>query len=583
MQKRVRRQQTSFRLDRFLDLVIQDLSHHLGDVNYGEIFRTNGSSAVLGVLESDISEAVTHGNVSKAAALRQVEAILKKNCNLPGTSNEDRRASAMRKFVDAEEHCKRTNSRWANGLPEDTSDFVKSVFLNARLWIFQTLGCVPRADEVFSLSDFGPGQTFGSMDLEHKHLYHKLSGPHTITESCRQLIGSPAFVRTYPLWVSVLISEGTSYDTVRGNRVTCVPKDAFTDRTIAIEPSLNIFVQKGIDTILRRKLKSKGIDLRSQGRNRFLARLGSISGKLATIDLSSASDTIAREVVRYFIPSDWYELLDLTRSKYYLTKDDNTWTEYAKFSSMGNAFTFPLETLLFYAVARACLIESGLTAKHLSVYGDDIVIDNEVALLAIECLESAGFVVNTSKSFLHGNFRESCGADFLQGVDIRPVYVRKNPKHPVEFFNLYNRLLSNRFGFSLDSSLAYIHDVAPVTLYGPRVLPAGDDYENWYRGRAVDFDSAFHAPSFVAERFKRFDSATQRTVWMVRKMVRKNHSYNPPDLRRVFQYLAFLKGLRDGHIESVSRYSFKSVPDVVRDWPDDYSWPSFFYYLEAAL
>jgi hypothetical protein len=39
-------------------------------------------------------------------------------------------------------------------------------------------------------------------------------------------------------------------------------------------------------------------------------------------------------------------------------------------------------------------------------------------------LESAGFVVNLTKSYSAGPFRESCGGDYWNGYDITPFYAR---------------------------------------------------------------------------------------------------------------------------------------------------------------
>ena len=98
-----------------------------------------------------------------------------------------------------------------------------------------------------------------------------------------------------------------------------------------------------------------------------------------------------------------------------------------QFSSMGNGFTFPLETLLFYSLARAVLKYMHASAEEwdmLSVYGDDITLPSRCFSLLTEVFTECGFLVNSRKSFSDGPFRESCGADYLRSIDIRPFYVR---------------------------------------------------------------------------------------------------------------------------------------------------------------
>jgi hypothetical protein len=86
---------------------------------------------------------------------------------------------------------------------------------------------------------------------------------------------------------------------VSGNNVDWVPKNYKTDRTIAIEPDWNMFLQKGLGGLLRRRLRRVGQDLNDQSTNRFCAAVGSIDGSLATLDMSMASDTVAYRLVEF--------------------------------------------------------------------------------------------------------------------------------------------------------------------------------------------------------------------------------------------------------------------------------------------
>lgn len=102
---------------------------------------------------------------------------------------------------------------------------------------------------------------------------------------------------------------------------------------------------------------------------------------------------------------------------------------------MGSALCFPIESLAFYiAVISISIQRAGVRVtpvsvrKHSSgvyVYGDDIVVPVDVAPSICETLSAFAFKVNSHKSFWTGKFRESCGMDAFQGVDVTPVYVRR--------------------------------------------------------------------------------------------------------------------------------------------------------------
>jgi hypothetical protein len=200
------------------------------------------------------------------------------------------------------------------------------------------------------------------------------------------------------------------------NRVEVVPKNWKTGlRSLASQKVIPL--QLAFDAYAKARLQKRGIDLSDQGRNQQLAKEGSISGKLATIDLSMASDTLSYNAVALLIPSDWFKYLSSVRSPCY--RFGSKLYSYAKFSSMGNGATFALETLIFAAAAYA------VGSKRFSVYGDDIIVETELfePLSALLC--ELGFTVNQEKSFATGPFRESCGGNFFEGIDITPFYVRK--------------------------------------------------------------------------------------------------------------------------------------------------------------
>jgi len=235
---------------------------------------------------------------------------------------------------------------------------------------------------------------------------------------------------------------------VRGNRFTTVPKDAFKRRGICIEPSLNVYFQLGVGGYVRRKLKQVfGIDLKyDQQRHREMAKWGSSHSGLATIDLTSASDLICLELVRALVPPLWFELLNSLRSPYTLI--GGKWHKLEKFSSMGNGYTFELETLIFAAICRVVSRRRGFCPNELASidmlgqYGDDCIVPIEISGDVLAIFSWCGFQTNLKKTFIDGPFRESCGGDFHSGVDVRTYKLTEELNEPQKWISFLNGLWS---------------------------------------------------------------------------------------------------------------------------------------------
>jgi len=131
-------------------------------------------------------------------------------------------------------------------------------------------------------------------------------------------------------------------------------------------------------------------------------------------------------------------------------------------SSMGNGFTFPLQTLIFAAIVKAVYSQLGLVATgnkrygtlNFGVFGDDIIVDTRAYQRVCYALDMFGFTVNLDKSFYIGDFRESCGKDYYLGHDVRGVYISKL-RSELDFLSAFNRLVrwSLRWGVPLTSTL----------------------------------------------------------------------------------------------------------------------------------
>jgi hypothetical protein len=226
-------------------------------------------------------------------------------------------------------------------------------------------------------------------------------------------------------------------------KVIPVPKTLKTPRIIAVEPTAMQYMQQGILAVMVEEMARfdntrNFISTEFQQPNQWLAREGSISGTLATLDLSEASDRVSNQHVRTLLENHrWLrQAVDSTRSR----KADvigygvNEQIRLAKFASMGSALCFPFEALVFTTVIFMG-IEKGqgrqLTRNDVKsyvgrvrVYGDDIIVPVDMVQHVLGSLESFGFKVNRHKSFWSGKFRESCGKEYYDGQDVSIVRVR---------------------------------------------------------------------------------------------------------------------------------------------------------------
>lgn len=325
-----------------------------------------------------------------------------------------------------------------SSIPDRTalSDAVKA---NARLFISHVLEgytstCDPTdfqgviCKEVLSdLWRFGPGASVGTRST---HTAEKMREHMTCTSLAELDVQR---LRNRNPYFSVLdASKKSGIQQVAGSKLGFVPKNEDTVRTIATEPSGNMALQLAAGQYLSNALKWAGLDIKTQQpKNKRLACIGSVTGDLATLDLSSASDRISIALVRDLMPPEWYRYLMRLRSP--VTKlPSGGHVELNMISTMGNGYTFPLMTLLITSLVYAVRCEQyprSQPARRLdwsvhAVFGDDIIVPTAIADSLIDVLQQAGLVVNTDKSYVTGPFRESCGGDYFLGRDITPFYVR---------------------------------------------------------------------------------------------------------------------------------------------------------------
>lgn len=356
-------------------------------------------------------------------ALRQVQALVQKNEVLD--MGVDTKAAALAAWWEAENRCAETNALFRNRSGVSLLPFFAVSLERARRIIRRVVGKAPLVSDLHL--HFGPGATT-SVKKNNASPTTKMAAGFVCSERLLHSGFLPSLIRELPQWSGALnpvysiCEDGWLVEhhsvVIDDARVTFVPKNWKTDRAICVEPTLNSVFQQGLRLWLERRMARFGIQISDQTVNQRIAREGSTDGVMATIDLSSASDTISTELVRYLLPEDWFALLNACRSDVVILEGKTVSLD--KFVSMGNATTFPLETLIFYALCKA------VSDGPVSVYGDDICVLSKDYDRVARILQLSGFVVNATKSYSSGAFRESCGKDYLGGIDVRPIFLKQS-------------------------------------------------------------------------------------------------------------------------------------------------------------
>lgn len=212
------------------------------------------------------------------------------------------------------------------------------------------------------------------------------------------------------------------------SHVMAVPKSYKTARIIASEHSYRQFRMQAIRVAFEDCLSRNGytgmLDLHDQEPNRELCKLGSMFGNYATIDLSSASDSIARSLVRETFPSN--VVREMWRWLPHQFEIDGKASTMHMFCTSGSALTFPVESMVFLAIALSAgeIVRrtTGLVSYPPHIFGDDMVVDVRLYDTICDFLRMLGFKVNDDKSFAVGQYRESCGVEYHDGESTATIY-----------------------------------------------------------------------------------------------------------------------------------------------------------------
>ncbi len=462
------------------------ISHHSKRYNGSHSGISTCDLQSLADMDIDYSETGLHD----AILFRQRHAFLSKF--EPLRNGVDKKFCAITSFVESESKCRQINEQFrAFG----RGDFLFPARLIEQLFAAQSkirsmLGPVPKLSDLHLR--LGPGAT-----TNVKKRWASVTRKFSETLACSEELVPYLSEVLYELPTLLPFEEevGQVPVEIHHGQLVFVPKNARTYRSVVVEPMLNTMCQAGIGDHLRRVLLRSGIDIRDQSRNQRSAREGSLTGALATLDLSSASDTISLELVAFLLPLDWFMFLKRFRTPTVTCSDPRLpgTIRLQKFSSMGNGYTFPLETLIFYALTWA--------ASHrrdtVTAYGDDIICHTSDVVSVISLLETCGFSVNSKKSYVEGPFRESCGADYYKGVNIRPFYV-KDLLSCERVFSLHN-FFYNQGYFEFCDWIKKTFLDPTLYLYGPPEYGDGHLHDHSFRGKI--FRRKFGWEGFIFETF----------------------------------------------------------------------------------
>lgn len=223
------------------------------------------------------------------------------------------------------------------------------------------------------------------------------------------------------------------------SRVIPVPKTLKGPRLITVEPAFHQFLQQGLMKWLRVNMHPvlrASIDFNSQEPSREGALRASMDGLSATVDLSSASDRLSCwSVERAIHNHGLLEALNATRTASVVLRRPRGDLELTlkKFAGMGSAVTFPVQSIVYCMVCiSSVLYARGLAptlrnirdaGRHIRVFGDDILIPTEAVQTLASALDVLQLRVNAGKTHVSGKFRESCGMDAFDGIQVNPVYL----------------------------------------------------------------------------------------------------------------------------------------------------------------
>lgn len=540
-------------------------------------------------------------STSSFQKLYQLQSFLKK---YPIKGNDEAcRKAAIVKLLAGESQCKDTNENIHTRLGLDT------IHGRVREIIYKILGPLPSDFMTSTEVKFGPGSTVNPHNRKFSETseFFKLTDKLYIPEKAKFFLA--AHLSSNEGWVNGLADHyhinlnGRSriqfeqeiferhfiiVDDDFPNKLSYVEKNADEHRTIGVELNGLVILQMVLGNLIRKRLRNFGLNLNSQSRNKHMARLAK-TFHLSTVDLANASNTLSKETVKAVLPYDWYIAMDTLRSSHGQVSDTKQIINYEMFSSMGNGFTFELESLIFYAIALATVekdnpeFQRRQCQKNVAVFGDDVIVPQESYNNLVANMGLYGFRINDSKSFRNGRFFESCGCDFFDCTDVRPFFLKREIKTVRDIYFLCNSILfkstKTMSDFLVPMYLVLLKELSQFPIqYGP--LHFHMEKDGWMETND-DMESVLRVPLDYAQANGGVKFDFNLLAYKYKKWVRiavevplsKNKQYAVQSAR----YLTFLRGALQG------KAVLRGVSTVRLKWCSSSSWNGSLSRRELSL
>lgn len=387
-------------------------------------------------------------------------------------------------------------------------------------------------------------------------------------------------------------------------KLIAVPKTQKAPRLIASEPTAHQWMQQGVADALielvRRSCLGKALDITNQSGSRDLCLRASKTRSHATVDLSEASDRVSCWLVErvFRVNPPLLQAFHAIRSRLIRNPIDKKLPRLYKlwkFTTMGSAVTFPVQSVIFVmAAVTAVILAKGQRVRfstvskaldQVRVYGDDIIIPVSAYSSLVTLLEGVFLKVNETKSFVRGPFRESCGMDAVGGYSVTPAYFLQDYEsdRPVSVASVVE--CSNNF-FKVGSWKAsdYVLNLLPLNIQRAlsveKVKVVESVPKKWKQKLKEDGQLVLALDSFSGERLsgkKRYNEPLQRVERRVLSLMQRVKHSVPDSAQLLLQYFTEGHG-PSGWIDTVfpkpfSRVGISGKPQhlLVKRWVPDVS------------
>jgi len=394
-------------------------------------------------------------------------------------SQQDRDNAAWQSFIDDNQRCRKQNKM----LKDWNLDVRLELVLQKSCEIFQDLFFAALDDEDSELlltyggrelvprSGFstGPGVCNATKSSKHRmrNVHDKYS--ECLVFSTDRAVTTMKYLSRVAPWARDLPT--TYYGGESCTIAEMVPKSDVTSRLIGPSNNGDLLLSYPAEAFLRRMYRHAGMTLSelpqhhqalsrigSRMRSSQLRRVVSLVNSMmlnqhcgsfyregegsipCTIDMKGGSNVVGTELVRRHAPLPLFNYLADIRPTSISWQGKTSSIE--AMALMGNGYCFPLQTLIFFCLCKATCALRGDKSAFISVFGDDIIVPHSAYNQCVNTLEGLQMVVNRTKSFRDGSFKESCGGDFYDGYNVKPIQFDRLNK-PADIYVLVNRLIEH--------------------------------------------------------------------------------------------------------------------------------------------